>query len=289
MAWQQLVFSASAIIAEQLNELLMETESLAVTMQDAADQAIFEPALGTTPLWGNTQLIALYDQHVDLQAVLAQLQSQFGSLPPYQITEVAERAWERVWMDEFKPMQFGKRLWICPSWCTPPDPTGVSLSLDPGLAFGTGTHPTTRLCLEWLDANPPSGLSVIDYGCGSGILALAALKLGAKTLSAVDTDPQALLATHDNGLRNDLHIATFLPEQLPPLSCEVLLANILAQPLIDLAPTLANLVRPQGRIVLSGILAEQAHKVSAAYQTWFAMQEVVQLDEWVRLTGIRLS
>jgi ribosomal protein L11 methyltransferase len=287
---QQLVFSTNTEIADKLNEVLLETEALAVTLQDAADEPIFEPALGTTPLWGKTEVVALFSEDADIQHVIQQLQAAVGQLPPYQINSVAEQLWERAWMDEFKPMQFGKRLWICPSWHAPVDATAVNLLLDPGLAFGTGTHPTTRLCLEWLDENPPSDKQVIDYGCGSGILAIAALKLAASMAYAVDYDSQALLATQDNALRNQLNSAqlkTFLPEALPSLKVDVLLANILAQPLIELVEKFASLVKPQGTIVLSGILAEQADKVKQAYQPWFTIQTTTQLNEWVRLDGIK--
>lgn len=290
MSWQQLTFSTTAQAAEQLNELLLETEALAVTLQDAADEPIFEPALGTTPLWGQTELVALFSVEEDLQQIIRQLQAVFGQLPPYQISRVAEQNWERAWMDEFKPMQFGQHLWICPSWCEPVDPSAVNLLLDPGLAFGTGTHPTTRLCLEWLDANPPMDSQVIDYGCGSGVLALAALKLGAKITYAIDNDPQALLATEDNTKRNQinpLQLKTLSPEQTIAAAADLLLANILAQPLIELAEKFASLIKPQGTIVLSGILQEQADKVSQAYQPWFTLQKATQLDEWVRLVGIR--
>ena len=290
MSWQQLTFSTTAQAAERLNELLLETEALAVTLQDAADEPIFEPALGTTPLWGQTELVALFGAEEDLQQIIQQLQAAFGQLPPYHISQVAEQNWERAWMDEFKPMQFGQRLWICPSWCEPVDPSAVNLLLDPGLAFGTGTHPTTRLCLEWLDANPPIDSQVIDYGCGSGVLALAALKLGAKITYALDNDPQALLATEDNAKRNQINprqLKTLSPEQPIAAPVDVLLANILAQPLIELAEKFASLIKPQGTIILSGILQEQADKVSQAYQPWFTLQTVKQLDEWVRLVGIR--
>ncbi len=290
MSWQQLTFSTTAQAAERLNELLLETEALAVTLQDAADEPIFEPALGTTPLWGQTELVALFSAEEDLQQIIQQLQAAFGQLPPYHISQVAEQNWERAWMDEFKPMQFGKRLWICPSWCEPVDPSAVNLLLDPGLAFGTGTHPTTRLCLEWLDANPPIDSQVIDYGCGSGVLALAALKLGAKITYAIDNDPQALLATEDNAKRNQINpwqLKTLSPDQPIAAPVDVLLANILAQPLIELAEKFASLIKPQGTIILSGILQEQADKVSQAYQPWFTMQMVTQSDEWVRLVGIR--
>lgn len=293
MTWQQIIFSTTAEIAEPLNELLIETEALAVTMQDAADEPIFEPPLGTTPLWTQTEVMALFAEETDLKPIIAQLQAQLGILPPYRVVQLADQNWERAWMDEFKPMQFGKRLWICPSWCEPPDLAAANLLLDPGLAFGTGTHPTTRLCLEWLDANPPVGQTVIDYGCGSGILGLAALKLAAKAVWAIDNDPQALIATQDNASRNQIDPAqlhTILPDALPTaLQVPLLLANILAQPLIELAPKLAALVQPKGTIVLSGILVEQADKVIATYQNWFKMEPATTIEDWVRLVGTRLE
>jgi len=290
MAWQQITFSTDADTAEKLNEWLLETEALAVTLQDAEDEPIFEPALGTTPLWGKTELVALFSEDLDLQILLKDLEQGFGPLPAYQIQRIAEQNWERVWMDEFKPMQFGERLWIYPSWCEPIAQDAVNLLLDPGLAFGTGTHPTTRLCLEWLDQNPPLGQTLIDYGCGSGILALAAIKLGAKLGYAVDNDPQALLATAENASRNHIdteQLATHLPEQLPKLKADVLIANILAQPLQMLASQFAELVKPSGVIVLSGILTEQADGVIEAYKPWFNLYEKTQSAEWVRLVGIR--
>lgn len=193
-------------------------------------------------------------------------------------------------MDDFKPMPFGQRLWIVPSWHDAPDPEAANLMLDPGLAFGTGTHPTTALCLEWLDGQDVNGCQVIDYGCGSGILGLAALLLGAEHVIGVDTDPQALEASRDNARRNqvaDDRLDLYLPADEPDTRADIMLANILAQPLISLAPHLASLVKPGGRLVLSGILSNQARDVMAAYEPWFVMDEPEQREEWIRLTGRR--
>lgn len=286
MAWQQLTFSTTAELAEQVNEFLLATDALAVTLQDAEDAPIFEPPLGTTPLWGKTQVIALFDEHLNIKLLLEQLAQTFGELPPYTVLHLEDKNWERVWMDEFKPMQFGKGLWICPSWCEPVDPAAANLLLDPGLAFGTGSHPTTRLCLEWLAAHPPLGQQVIDYGCGSGVLAIAALKLGAQTAYAIDNDPQALIATHENAMRNQItteRIKTLAPECMTRVKVDLLLANILAQPLIELAEKFASLIKPKGTVILSGLLHNQVAHVEQAYQPWFTLQEITQLDDWVRI------
>jgi ribosomal protein L11 methyltransferase len=192
-------------------------------------------------------------------------------------------------MDGYAPMQFGTRLWIVPTGFDAPDPDGVNLLLDPGLAFGTGTHPTTALCLEWLDAHPPVDQVVIDYGCGSGILGIAALKLGAREVWAVDNDPQALVATLDNAQRNAVaaQVKPVMPGDLPAMHADLLLANILANPLIELAPRFADFVRPGAALVLSGILAEQADSVSAAYGDRFTLQPPAQREDWVRIVGVR--
>jgi ribosomal protein L11 methyltransferase len=203
---------------------------------------------------------------------------------------VEDKDWEREWMDDFRPLQFGSRLWIVPSWHQPPDPDAANLSLDPGLAFGTGTHPTTALCLEWLDGQDVGGQQVIDYGCGSGILGLAALLLGADHVTGVDTDQQALEASRENARRNEVdesRLDLYLPGDEPGTVADVMLANILAQPLIGLAPHLAGKVKAGGHLVLSGILSSQAREVMAAYEPWFIMDEPEQREEWIRLTGRR--
>ncbi len=291
MPWLQLIFETDADGAPALSDLLSENGALAVTLEDDADQPLYEPPPGTTPLWRATRVVALFEQDSDMNAILAAVAAAWAprELPAWRMAELEDREWSREWMDTFKPMKFGERLWIVPSWSEAPEAQAVNILLDPGLAFGTGTHPTTRLCLEWLDQHAPSGAQVVDYGCGSGILAIAAAKLGADHVWAVDNDPQALLATRDNAARNEVleRIATALPEELPEVHSDVLVANILAEPLIALALRLALLVRPEGRLVLSGILPDQAAMVLSAYSDWFEMAPVVEYDGWVRLEGRR--
>ncbi|SFR60570.1 [LSU ribosomal protein L11P]-lysine N-methyltransferase [Marinobacter daqiaonensis] len=297
MPWIQLQVPADPENADQLEDLFMEMGADAVSMEDAADQPIFEPDPGTTPLWSDTRVIALFDASRDIDQLCAEIRDAWHrqtqqDLPEIDVTLVEDKDWERAWMDDFKPLRFGERLWIVPSWHSAPDPAAANLMLDPGLAFGTGTHPTTALCLEWLDGQHLQGQQIIDYGCGSGILALAGLLLGADHAIGVDTDPQALEASRENARRNqvdDSRLDLYLPAREPDTRADTLLANILAGPLIELAPTLARKVRPGGNLVLSGILAQQARSVMAAYEPWFIMDEPVQREEWIRLTGRRID
>ncbi|MEJ6655176.1 MAG: 50S ribosomal protein L11 methyltransferase [Pseudomonas sp.] len=274
-----------------MEDLLLGLGAVSVTFMDAEDQPIFEPDLGTTPLWSHTHLLALFEADADQQVLLDQLQQIWpGTLPEHQLEEIADQDWERSWMDNFKPMRFGRRLWIVPSWHEAPEPDAVNLLLDPGLAFGTGTHPTTALCLEWLDGQALDGLQVIDFGCGSGILAIAALLLGAECVVGTDIDPQALEASRDNAQRNQLDDARFplfLPEAMPATPADMLVANILAGPLVSLAPQLTSLVKPGGRIALSGILAEQTEDILAAYRGAFELDPVADKDGWIRVSGVR--
>ena len=291
MPWIQLKLDSPPEQAEQISDLLTELGSAAVTFEDGADQPLFEPDPGETKLWNNTRIIGLFDANCDMPRVIDQLKSALGTAAPTQfhINPLEDKDWERAWMDNFKPIRFGQNLWICPSWHTPDDPNAVNVMLDPGLAFGTGTHPTTALCLEWLDSHPPQGLEVIDYGCGSGILAIAAALLGAKQIEAVDHDPQAILATRDNAEKNGVtdNISTLLPSQFQDKPVDLVLANILANPLLELAPRFATLVKPGGQIVLSGILAEQAEQIMQRYTEWFELQPPTQQQEWVRIDGKR--
>jgi ribosomal protein L11 methyltransferase len=291
MPWLQLKLDTPPDQAEQISDLLTQLGAAAVTFEDGADQPLFEPDPGETKLWNHTRIIGLFDAGDDMQLIIAALKNALGDLAPreFHINPVEEKDWERAWMDNFKPIRFGKNLWICPSWHTPNDPAAVNVMLDPGLAFGTGTHPTTALCLEWLDAHPPKGLEVIDYGCGSGILAIAAALLGANHVEAVDHDPQALLATRDNAGKNHVEekIRTLLPKQFEEKPADLILANILANPLIELAPRFAALLKPGGQIVLSGILDEQAETVMQRYREWFDLQPPGRLEEWVRIDGVR--
>ena len=297
MPWIQLQIPADSGNADQLEDLLMEMGAEAVSMEDGADQPLYEPVPGTTPLWSDTHVIGLFDAERNIDQICAELRSAWHQrtqqeLPEIEVTLVEDKDWERAWMDDFKPMRFGQRLWIVPSWHEAPDPEAANLLLDPGLAFGTGTHPTTALCLEWLDSMDLNGTRVIDYGCGSGILALAALLLGAQHVTGVDTDPQALEASRDNARRNQIaddRLDLHLPGQDADAQADILLANILAEPLISLASRLSDQVRPGGHLVLSGILAYQARDVMSAYEPWFVMDEPTQQEEWVRLTGRRID
>ncbi|MDL0431198.1 50S ribosomal protein L11 methyltransferase [Marinobacter sp. TBZ242] len=295
MPWIQLQIPADPDNADQLEDLLMEMGAEAVSMEDAADQPLYEPDPGTTPLWHQTSVTGLFGAERDIEELCAAVKDAWHqqtqqSLPDIDVTLVEDKDWEREWMDDFKPLRFGERLWIVPSWHDAPDPQAANLLLDPGLAFGTGTHPTTALCLEWLDGHDVSSRQVIDYGCGSGILGLAALLLGADHVIGIDTDPQALEASRENARRNRVEeerLDLFLPADEPDTMADIMLANILAQPLISLAPRLAAKVKPGGDIVLSGILSNQAREVMAAYEPWFIMDEPEQREEWIRLTGRR--
>nr|WP_288452060.1 50S ribosomal protein L11 methyltransferase [uncultured Pseudomonas sp.] len=291
MPWLQLRLAITPEQAPTYEDALLEVGAVSVTFMDAEDQPIFEPDLGTTPLWSHTHLLALFEADTDADALVAHLQLLTdGALPEHQIEHIGDQDWERSWMDGFAPMRFGQRLWIVPSWHEAPQPDAVNLLLDPGLAFGTGTHPTTSLCLQWLDAQPLEGCSVLDFGCGSGILAIAALLLGAPRAVGTDIDPQALEASRDNAQRNgiaDERFPVYLPADLPQDPADVVVANILAGPLVSLAPQITSLVKPGGRLALSGILAEQADEVRAAYAADFDLDPTAVQDGWVRISGVR--
>jgi ribosomal protein L11 methyltransferase len=291
MPWLQLKLDTNPEHAERISDLLSELGAAAVTFEDASDQPIFEPDPGETRLWNSTRIIGLFAADTDMEAITNSLTSHVTPelMHHLHIDPLEDKDWERAWMDDFKPIRFGKKLWICPSWHTPSDTDAVNVMLDPGLAFGTGTHPTTALCLQWLDANPPKEQQVIDFGCGSGILAVAAALLGAEHIDAIDHDPQAIIATRDNAEKNQVteRITAQLPDQFQDKQVDLVLANILANPLLELAPRLAALIKSGGHIVLSGILAEQATEISARYQTWFKMKPAVQQDDWIRLEGVR--
>lgn len=291
MPWLQVRLAITPEQAQTYEDALLDVGAVSVTFMDAEDQPIFEPDLGTTPLWSHTHLLALFEANVDPAPLLAHLELLTGAaLPEHQIERIEDQDWERSWMDNFQPMRFGRRLWIVPSWHEAPQPEAVNLLLDPGLAFGTGTHPTTALCLEWLDAQDLAGCTVLDFGCGSGILAIAALLLGAERAIGTDIDPQALEASRDNAGRNGIapeRLPLYLPEQLPQQQADVVVANILAGPLVQLAPRITSLVRPGGRLALSGILAEQAEEVRIAYADAFELEPTAEKDGWVRIGGVR--
>ncbi|MDP9938322.1 50S ribosomal protein L11 methyltransferase [Ectopseudomonas alcaliphila] len=291
MPWLQVRLAITPEQAETYEDALLEVGAVSVTFMDAEDQPIFEPDLGTTPLWSHTHLLALFEADTDETALLAHLQLLCGgALPEHHIERIEDQDWERSWMDGFQPMRFGQRLWIVPSWHAAPEPDAVNLLLDPGLAFGTGTHPTTALCLEWLDGQNLDNCSVLDFGCGSGILAIAALLLGAPQAAGTDIDPQALEASRDNASRNGIDPARFpvyLPADLPQHPADVVVANILAGPLVSLAPQITTLVKGGGRLALSGILAEQAEEVRAAYASAFDLDPTAVKDGWVRISGVK--
>jgi len=290
MAWLRITVDSTSHDPEHLSELLSTAGAVSVTFEDAADQPVLEPLPGETHLWSQTRVSALFADDTDSDAISDVLRRDSGDPALNIIVETVEdQDWTRAWMDQFQPLRFGRRLWICPHWHTPPQPNDVNIMLDPGLAFGTGTHPTTALCLEWLDAQDIRDDNLIDYGCGSGILAIAAAKLGAHRVWAVDYDPQALTATGNNAAANavDQTIAIHSPDTLPEILADVLIANILYGPLLELAPRFAKLVRPGGKLVLSGILHDQAEPLLEKYCTWFNMEPVATRNEWVRLSGQR--
>jgi ribosomal protein L11 methyltransferase len=295
MGWIQVKVPADPDQADLIEDILMEAGADAVTLADGADQPLYEPDPGTTPLWNQTHVTGLFPAKQSIDEIRARIGDTYHqhtqqTLDDLDITLLDDQDWERAWMEDFTPLSFGKRLWIVPSWHQAPDPEAVNLQLDPGLAFGTGTHPTTALCLQWLDGKELTDATVIDYGCGSGVLGLAALLLGARHVVGVDTDAQALEASRENARRNsvdDSRLDLYLPGADPGTPVDVVLANILAQPLIQLAQTLARRVREGGDLVLSGILSNQAREVMAAYEPWFIMEEPVQQDDWIRLSGRR--
>ena len=308
MNWLQCFINIPRAASEQYEDVLLALGASSVTYRDAADQPLFEPGPGEIALWDNVQLVGLFTDEFTEENLRGQFQEQWqaifsetdSALPTIVFEVLEDQVWERAWIEHFQPMAFGKRLWIYPSWAEVPNDDSVVLRLDPGLAFGTGTHPTTALCLEWLDAqsskNPSSQLqnkTVIDYGCGSGILAIAALLLGAQSAIGYDNDPQALTATRDNAEQN--HCTAKLQLKLVETKGEtihqqadIVLANILAGPLRELAPLIAPLVKVGGDLVLSGILAEQAEDVMNAYRTHgFDFEPPAIREEWVRLVAKR--
>ncbi len=290
--WKQIAIQTRSEDCADLESLLLDRGAVSITFLDDQDQPIFQKEPGTTPLWDSVKLVSLFPEELDLDPLVALLQFQPAVLnrDAICIEDVAEQDWERSWMDSFEAMQFGPNLWICPSWQDPPEPEAINIMLDPGLAFGSGTHATTALCLRWLGSQPMPDKEVIDYGCGSGVLGIAAALLGARRVHAVDNDSQAIAATVDNSHRNHIgsgQLTAYLPDALPAVKADILLANILAEPLHELADHLANLVKPGGKLVLSGILRDQSEALVASYGRWFDMDEEVTEGDWVRLSGTR--
>jgi ribosomal protein L11 methyltransferase len=289
MPFLQLTLDVGAGDPAPCEDALFALGAVSVTLEDAADDPVLEPAPGETPLWPTVKVKAHFDADTDWREVTKRLAILVPGSPPPRFDVIADKAWEREWLKDFAPMRFGRRLWVCPGGLPAGAADAVRIELDPGLAFGTGTHPTTAMCLEWLDGRELRGLEVVDYGCGSGILAIAALKLGAASVRAVDIDPQALIATRENAARNQVvgGLTVTSEPALEERSADLLMANILAGPLAELAPRFAAAVRPGGEIVLSGILCEQGDAVTAAYRAWFDIAQTATREGWGLLSGRR--
>lgn len=293
MPWLAVSFALDGLDADQAESLCFQTGAVSVTLSDARDDAVLEPAPGEVRLWPATRLQALYAADTDALSVQLRLVASLGLAPAaIQLQHIEDRVWEREWLRDFHAMRFGRRLWICPHHEQIDDPDAVVVKLDPGLAFGTGTHPSTALCLTWLDAYLAPGCDVIDYGSGSGVLAIAAARLGARAVRAFDIDPQALRATAENAEVNLVADRIQVCERAADLharSCDLLVANILANTLCELAGEFAERVRTGGHILLAGILEHQAAAVTAAYAPWFDMRTSGRNGEWVALSGERQS
>lgn len=292
MPWVQLRLNANEETAEKYSDWLSACGAQAVTFIDEKDTPIYEPLPGDEVIyWNQTVVMGLFEANHDMDKVVSYLKSIHPdkSDMKYKLEQLEDKDWEREWMDNFHPMKFGERLWICPSWIEVPEPDAVNVMLDPGLAFGTGTHPTTALCLTWLDGLDLVGKTVVDFGCGSGILSLAALKLGASKVIGIDIDPQALQASLANAKRNNVEdrLELYLPADQPTFKADVVVANILAGPLRELAPTIIEFVADQGVLALSGVLEDQAQTLQDIYGQWCKMDPVKVKEEWVRLSGIK--
>ena len=295
MSWLTLAVHAEAAYAEALSEALLAHGALSVDMLDADadtpdEQAIFgEPGEPTSSVWQHNLVNALFESDADVAGILQASCAELGlsRIPEHYIETLEESDWVRLTQAQFDPIRISDHLWIVPTWHTPTDPNAINIALDPGLAFGTGSHPTTRLCLRWLDANIKGGESVLDYGCGSGILAIAAMKLGAGSAIGVDVDAQAVVASRNNATANQVRADFYLPEGVTLSQYDVVVANILTNPLRALAPLLAGAAKTGGRIVLSGILAEQADEVMRIYAQWFDLAPAVLEDGWCCLFGLK--
>jgi ribosomal protein L11 methyltransferase len=290
--WLLIKFSVPSRDADAIADALAANGALSVSIEGATDEARLQTANEATPMWSENRLTGLFAEDIDAPAVLAAMRetSGLGVLPPYHVERLDDADWERAWRANYHPQQVAPNLWITPSWRAPPDSTAINVVLDPGLAFGTGTHPSTRLCLAWLAEQPLAGRSVLDYGCGSGILAIAALKLGAAHATAVDIDPQAVAVTCLNAAANGVaeRLTACSPDAFASnLSADVVVANILSETLIMLAPELRARLAPNGRIALSGVLAEQAEAVRSAYAPHIELSTRLR-DGWGLLAGRRV-
>ena len=290
MAWVQIRFPVEKPHVDEISDLLMELGSVSVTFTANDDEAIFELYPGDKKIWLISTCVGLFDASTDMQHIANVLKNQamFEQGFHYKIEQVEDKDWEREWMDNFHPIKFGERLWVCPSWRDIPDPAACNVILDPGLAFGTGTHATTALCLEWLEGMDLTDKTVMDFGCGSGILAIAALKLGAKRAIGIDIDPKAITASLENAERNGVadQIELYLPEDAPEFDTDIILANILAGPLKELKQIICGYGHTGTQLALSGILAEQTEGINDAYKELVNLNPITQKEEWVRVDGL---
>jgi ribosomal protein L11 methyltransferase len=290
--WHQAVFAVPAQQLELAESVLYDLGALSVTLQDAGEQPLLEPAPGETPVWNLSVVTGLFAQDKDPDELLQNLRLALGDFVLadfFEISRVEDQAWERAWMQDYGPMHFGRRLSVYPSHIPLDDPERINIILDPGMAFGTGTHPTTALCLRWLDTQELTGKSCVDYGCGSGILAVAALMLGAARVYAVDIDPQALTATQQNAERNGISfgLQVSMPDKLGSVGADIVMANILSNTIIQLSEVLTALVRPGGKLVLSGILCEQSEAVRQAFIHAFDFEMEIEAEGWIMLCAKR--
>ncbi|WP_227429673.1 50S ribosomal protein L11 methyltransferase [Psychrobacter sp. I-STPA6b] len=301
MQWQQLHLQCPKDQVDLAESLLLESQVLSIVLEDAGDQPLFEPMPGQSPLWDDVIVTGIFSAEMaqEIEALAQEIASQINASRVW-ISQVADKDWEREWMTHYHPIECANNLWIVPNWITPPNPKATNIIMDPGLAFGTGYHATTRLCLDWLTEQDLQDKIIIDYGCGSGILGIAALLLGAKQVYAVDIDPQAVLATKQNAERNHVaqKIMTFLPEEFDAyrkeqnlMPVDIITANILAKPLMQLAPYFATLIKPQGQIVLAGLIEPQLNDVKQAFAPWFTLDGSHAFSNdtdkhWHRLSGI---
>jgi len=288
MSWKQISFEVKKSETDLISEVLMGLGSVSITYSDALDDAIYEPPVGQTPLWDNVKVSALFSSEVNQKSIEASI-LDLCDIVVIDTMELKDRVWEEECQKDFPSMRFGKRLWVCPSWDAESilSNDSIIIHMDPGLAFGTGTHQTTSLCLEYLDLNPPKNLHVIDFGCGTGILAIAAAKLDAKSVIAIDNDPQAVLSSKENIAKNKCEniISTIHSiNQLNDRKCDLLMANILANPLVELEPLFSDLIHANGMLLLSGILNEQVDKVIRCYSVNFSNIKVLNKDEWFRIS-----
>ncbi len=293
MPWWQLTVQCTKDELEYTENQLLQLGALSISITDAYDEPIYEPLPGEQPLWSHSLITGLFDQTQTLEQLYDALVAR---LPEHQLSYIRkelleDQQWERVFLERYTPIPFGKNIWVCPSWHQPPDANACNIILDPGIAFGTGSHPTTALCLEFLDQNPPLNQSVMDYGCGSGILAIAAHKLGAKRIHCIDIDPQALEATRQNFMRNQIdpeQISIQLPDLNKTLPIvDYLIANILSGPLTELEPVFAEMTHPGSRLLLSGILDTQVDSIMETYSQHFELDAVMIQDQWCRVSGIK--